>query len=68
MTWDLTSYVPRFDGPEMRLFKEALRSDVASLQEQAAALRPLTEENADTWEQVFQMVVAAMQAEASPRA
>ena len=38
MTWDLTSYFPQFDGPEMRRFKEALRSDVASLREQAAAL------------------------------
>ena len=28
MTWDLTSYFPHFDGPEMRLFKEALRTDV----------------------------------------
>ena len=37
----------------MRLFKEALRSDVASLQEQAAVLSPLTQENADTWEQVL---------------
>ena len=53
MTWDLTSYFPRFDGPEMHRFKEALRTDVDSLQEQAAALRPLTEENADTWEQVL---------------
>ena len=53
MTWDLTSYFPQFDGPEMRRFKENLRSDVASLREQAAVLSPLTEENADTWEQVL---------------
>jgi oligoendopeptidase F len=53
MTWDLTSYFPRFDGPEMRLFKEALRTDVAALREQAAALPPLSEENADAWEQVL---------------
>src|SRR2546426_1036271 len=25
MNWDLTSYFPQFDGPEMRRFKEALR-------------------------------------------
>ena len=53
MTWDLTSYFPHFDGPEMRLFKEALRSDVAALREQAAALPPLSEESADAWEQVL---------------
>ena len=53
MTWDLTSYFPQFDGPEMRLFKEALRSDVASLREQTAALSSLTEESADAWEQVL---------------
>ena len=53
MTWDLTSYFPQFDGPEMRLFKEALRSDVAALREQAAALPPLSEESADAWEQVL---------------
>ena len=53
MTWDLTSYFPQFDGPEMRQFKEALRSDVAALREQAAALSPLTEESADAWEQVL---------------
>src|SRR5215467_2596200 len=46
MTWDLTSYFPRFDGPEMRLFKEALRTDVAALREQAAAIPPLSEESA----------------------
>ena len=53
MTWDLTSYFPRFDGPEMRLFKEALRTDVTALREQAAALPPLSEESADAWEQVL---------------
>jgi len=53
MTWDLTSYFAQFDGPEMRRFKEALRSDVASLHKQAAALPPLSEESADPWEQVL---------------
>ena len=53
MTWDLTSYFPQFDGPEMLLFKEALGSDVASLREQSAALPPLTEANAEAWEQVL---------------
>src|SRR5262247_2476772 len=53
MTWDLTSYFPQFDGPEMRHFKEALRIDVASLREHAVGLPPLTEESADAWEQVL---------------
>jgi oligoendopeptidase F len=53
MTWDLTSYFPQFDGTEMRLFKEALRTDVAALREEAAAIPPLSEENADAWEQVL---------------
>src|SRR5262245_15696652 len=53
MTWDLTSYFLRFDGPEMRLFKEALRTDVAALREHAAGLPPLSEESADAWEQVL---------------
>lgn len=53
MTWDLTSYFPQFDGPEMRGFKETLRRDTTSLREQAAALPPLTEANADAWEQVL---------------
>jgi oligoendopeptidase F len=53
MTWDLTSYFPHFDGQEMRQFKEALRTDVAALRAQAAALSPLTEESADAWEQVL---------------
>ena len=37
----------------MRLFKETLRSDVAALREQAAALPTLTEESADAWEPVL---------------
>jgi len=53
MTWNLTSYFPQFDGPEMRRFKEALRTDVAGLREQAAVLPPLSEESADAWEQVL---------------
>ena len=53
MTWDLTSYFPQFDGPEMCQFKETLRRDITSLKEQAAALPPLTDANAEAWEQVL---------------
>ncbi|HXV80776.1 MAG TPA: M3 family oligoendopeptidase [Candidatus Binatia bacterium] len=53
MTWDLTSYFPQFDGPEMRAFKETLRRDTTSLKEQAAALPLLTEASADAWAHVL---------------
>ena len=38
MTWDLTSYFPAFNGPEMLQFKEAIRKDVAALQQRADGL------------------------------
>ena len=53
MTWDLTSYFPEFNGAEMLRFKEALRQDVEALKQSAAALAPLTEENAPAWETIF---------------
>jgi oligoendopeptidase F len=49
MTWDLTSYFPTFNGPEMLQFKEAIQSDVATLQQSAAALPSLTAESAPAW-------------------
>ncbi|MDZ4346201.1 MAG: M3 family oligoendopeptidase [Candidatus Binatia bacterium] len=53
MTWDLTSYFPEFNGAEMLQFKEALRRDVGILQQNAAALAPLTEENGPAWEGIL---------------
>jgi len=53
MNWDLTSYFPRFDGSEMRRFKEVLRCDIASLKDRAASLLPLNDENASGWEDVL---------------
>ena len=53
MNWDLTSYFPTFDGPEMRAFKEELQRDIAALQEKAAALPDLNAENIEGWEGVF---------------
>ncbi len=50
MTWDLTSYFPVFNGPEMLQFKEAIRKDVADLQHAAAALPVLDAESAVNWE------------------
>jgi len=52
MTWDLISYFPEFNGPEMRRFKEELRADVASLKQEAASISELTNETAAKWEAV----------------
>ena len=52
MTWDLTSYFPEFNGPEMRRFKEELRGDVASLKQEAASISELTNETAAKWEAI----------------
>ena len=53
MTWDLTSYFPEFNGPEMLQFKEALRRDIASLKDKAALLPILTETSLAAWEEVL---------------
>jgi oligoendopeptidase F len=53
MSWDLSSYFPEFNGPEMRRFKEAVQSDIASLKDKAASLPPLDDENTSQWEDVF---------------
>ena len=52
-TWDLTSYFPEFNGPEMLQFKEALRHDIASLRDKAALLPILTEASLAAWEEVL---------------
>lgn len=51
--WDLSSYFPSFDGPEMREFKDQLTADITTLQEKAGALAPLATENAGDWEAVY---------------
>jgi oligoendopeptidase F len=53
MTWDLTSYFPAFHGPEMIQFKEAIRNDVAALQDAAASLPVLNSASAADWETIF---------------
>ncbi len=53
VTWDLTSFFPTFDGPEMRAFKEQLAADIKTLQEKAGALAPLSHENAAEWEAAY---------------
>ena len=53
MTWDLTSYFPAFNGPEMLRFKEATRNDIAALQQAAANLPALNAEAMSAWEDVL---------------
>ncbi len=53
MSWDLSSYFPEFDGPEMRRFKDGLARDIASLKAEAAALPPLISESAASWERIL---------------
>ena len=53
MTWDLTSYFPAFNGPEMLRFKEAIRNDVAALQKAAASLPVLSIASAADWETIL---------------
>jgi oligoendopeptidase F len=53
MTWDLSSYFPEFNGPEMLEFKTALRSDIATLKARAASLPVLTDASAAAWEEVL---------------
>ena len=53
MNWDLTSYFPTFDGPEMQAFKQELQRDMAALQKEAAGLVALQQDNAVQWEEVF---------------
>jgi oligoendopeptidase F len=53
MTWDLTSYFPTFNGPEMRRFKDAIRADVATLKDTAATLPALNDDSASAWEDIL---------------
>ncbi len=53
MTWDLTSYFPEFNGPEMLQFKAALQRDIASLRVEAAGLPSFNGADAAAWEKVF---------------
>lgn len=53
MTWDLTSYFREFNGSEMLQFKAALRSDITTLQREAAGLPALTRDNAQDWERLL---------------
>ena len=53
MNWDLTSFFPEFDGPEMKAFKAALEKDMRLACKKASALPPLSAKNAGEWEKIF---------------
>lgn len=51
--WDLTSYFPTFNGPEMKKFKKSLEHDVETVTRKAASLGQLNDSNQDEWEKTF---------------
>lgn len=53
MNWDLTSYFPEFDGPEMREFKVKLKNDILAVKEAASQLPGIAEDNLQDWEEIF---------------
>ena len=62
--WDMTSYFPAFNGPEMLAFKKKLSADIAALQKKAAALPPLSAKTAGAWER---LLLAAEEADSRRR-
>lgn len=50
MIWDLASYFPAFDGPEMRSFKKQLQADVADAVAGASSAGALSEGSFEVWE------------------
>ncbi|UNM07441.1 MAG: M3 family oligoendopeptidase [Planctomycetales bacterium] len=49
LVWDLNSYFTEFNGPAMLAFKDTLRTEIAQLQKEAAALGNLSADTADAW-------------------
>lgn len=52
MDWDLASYFPAFDGPEMRRFKAGLLEDLEALLTEASDTAALNSDNQEAWERV----------------
>ena len=52
MDWDLGSYFPTFDGPEMRGFKVGLKADLDELQSKASGIPALDLDNLEAWERI----------------
>jgi oligoendopeptidase F len=53
MNWDLTSYFPEFNGPEMKKFKKELKEDIESIRNEASSLSSLDTNNQNEWEKIF---------------
>ncbi|MBF0499447.1 MAG: M3 family oligoendopeptidase [Candidatus Riflebacteria bacterium] len=53
VVWDLTTYFPSFNGPEMKIFQKDLRADLVQLLEKARNLPDLTASDQAAWESVF---------------
>ena len=53
VAWDLTSFFPEFNGPEMKDFKTKIREDMSGLARTAAGLDVLDAGNAAGWESVL---------------
>lgn len=53
MDWDLSSYFPEFNGPQMKEFKTQLKNDIQSIAKKASSLTTLDANNLDQWEQIF---------------
>ena len=53
MNWDLTSYFPVFDGPDMRAFSDQLRADIDNLGERASRLTLPAADTLPEWEEVL---------------
>ncbi|MCX5791639.1 MAG: M3 family oligoendopeptidase [Elusimicrobia bacterium] len=51
--WDLTSYFPAFNGPEMMKFKTKLAADIAALQKKVVKLARLSARTAGDWEKLL---------------
>ncbi|HMM60220.1 MAG TPA: hypothetical protein PKC25_08825, partial [Candidatus Rifleibacterium sp.] len=53
IVWDLSSYFKKYNSPEMKAFKKALKEDIAKLQKTAGGLKTLEAANQAKWEKVF---------------
>ena len=53
LRWELSSFFPVFDGPQMRAFKERLGSDLAGLQGLTARADPLAADSLAMWERII---------------
>ena len=53
MNWDLKSYFPEFNGPEMKKFKKELKEDIEATRNEASNLPSLDADNQEQWEKIF---------------